>query len=215
MPLTVTEKEHWRQRIAAKIERRIETPAAGDPGLMDRVKAEARRRAIASLGLAESQAELDAVVEERKALDRREKRAQKAMVARLQGVPAEEVADELIERLGLADVADDRVDSLPTGRARLVELGRALANGPRVLLLDEVSSGLNESETEAMAVVLRSLAEDGIGILLVEHDMSLVMSTCHDIHVLDFGEIIAQGTPEEIQANEAVQEAYLGEGVAN
>ncbi len=124
------------------------------------------------------------------------------------------VADELIERLGLSDVADDRVDSLPTGRARLVELGRALANGPRVLLLDEVSSGLNESETEAMAVVLRDLAEDGIGILLVEHDMSLVMSTCHDIHVLDFGEIIAQGTPEQIQADERVQEAYLGSGEA-
>ncbi len=124
------------------------------------------------------------------------------------------VADELIDRLGLADVADDRVDSLPTGRARLVELGRALANGPRVLLLDEVSSGLNESETEAMAAVLCSLAEDGIGILLVEHDMSLVMSTCHDIHVLDFGEVIATGTPAEIQADERVQVAYLGSGEA-
>jgi hypothetical protein len=93
MPLTVTEKEHWRQRIAAKIERRIEVLAAGEPGLLDRVQAEARRRAVRSLGLAESQAELDAVVEERKALDRREKRAQKAMVARLRGLSAEEVAD--------------------------------------------------------------------------------------------------------------------------
>ena len=93
MPLTVTEKEHWRQRIAAKIERRIEALAAGDPGLMDRVKPEARRRAVQSLGLAESQAELDAVVQERKALDRREKRAQKAMVGRLQGVPADEVPE--------------------------------------------------------------------------------------------------------------------------
>jgi branched-chain amino acid transport system ATP-binding protein len=99
-------------------------------------------------------------------------------------------------------------------RARLVELGRALANGPRVLLLDEVSSGLNETETQAMAVVLQGLAEDGIGIVLVEHDMSLVMSTCHDIHVLDFGEVIATGTPEEVQANERVQEAYLGSGEA-
>jgi len=124
------------------------------------------------------------------------------------------VADELIERLGLADVADDRVDSLPTGRARLVELGRALANGPRLLLLDEVSSGLNESETDAMAVVLRGLADNGIGILLVEHDMSLVMSTCDDIHVLDFGQMIAVGTPDEIQTNKRVQEAYLGNGAA-
>ncbi len=93
MPLTVTEKEHWRQRIAARIERRIEALAAGDPGLMGRIQAEARRRAVASLGLAEAQAELDAVVEDRKVLDRREKRAQRAMLARLQGIPAEEVTD--------------------------------------------------------------------------------------------------------------------------
>jgi energy-coupling factor transporter ATP-binding protein EcfA2 len=70
-----------------------------------------------------------------------------------------------------------------------------------LILLDEVSSGLNETETEAMADVLRSLAADGIGILLVEHDMSLVMSTCEVIHVLDFGEIIAMGGPAEIQAD--------------
>lgn len=96
MPLTVTEKEHWRQRIAAKIERRIEALAAGDPGLTDRAAVEARRRAVASLGLAELQAELDAVAGERKALDRREKLAQRAMVARLKGMPAEEVTDAAI-----------------------------------------------------------------------------------------------------------------------
>ena len=124
----------------------------------------------------------------------------------------DQIADELVTRLGLSDVADDRVDSLPTGRARLVELGRALANRPRLILLDEVSSGLNEAETEAMAEVLRGLAGNGIGILLVEHDMSLVMSTCEDIHVLDFGQIIAVGSPDEIQTNERVQEAYLGSG---
>ncbi len=126
-----------------------------------------------------------------------------------------EIAEDLIERLGLADVAEERVDSLSTGRARLVELGRALANQPRILLLDEVSSGLNESETEAMAEVLRSLAADGIGILLVEHDMSLVMSTCDEIYVLDFGQIIASGAPKEIQSDTRVQEAYLGSGTAS
>ena len=94
--LTVTEKTHWRDRIAARIDRRIEAIIAEDPGLMDRVQAEARRRALRSLGLDELQAELDAVVEERKALDRREKRAQKAMIARLQGIPAEEVSDSAI-----------------------------------------------------------------------------------------------------------------------
>ena len=79
----------------------------------------------------------------------------------------EEITEELIERLGLSDVAEERVDSLPTGRSRLVELGRALANRPRLILLDEVSSGLNESETEAMAAVLRGLAENGLGLSLI------------------------------------------------
>jgi len=91
--LTVSEKNHWRDRIAARIDRRIEAIIAEDPGLMDRVKAEARHRALSSLGLDELQAELDAVDEQRKALDRREKRAQKAMIARIQGIPAEEVSD--------------------------------------------------------------------------------------------------------------------------
>ncbi|WP_426571575.1 ATP-binding cassette domain-containing protein [Aquihabitans sp. McL0605] len=121
------------------------------------------------------------------------------------------IADELIERLGLGDVADDRVDGLPTGRARLVEVGRALANGPRVLLLDEPSSGLNEAETGEFAVVLHQLTTDGLAVLLVEHDMSLVMSACQHIDVLDFGRIIASGDPATIQADEAVRAAYLGD----
>jgi hypothetical protein len=91
--LTVSEKNHWRDRISARIDRRIEAILAEDPGLMDRIQGEARRRALSSLGLDELQAELDAIGEERKALDRREKRAQKAMIARIQGIPAEEVSD--------------------------------------------------------------------------------------------------------------------------
>jgi len=121
-------------------------------------------------------------------------------------------ADELIERVGLTPVASERVDKLPTGTQRLVELARALATKPRVVLLDEPSSGLNEEETDQLAELLRELAATGLGILLVEHDMGLVMNACDHIHVLDFGRIIAYGTPEEVQANPLVRAAYLGEG---
>ena len=124
----------------------------------------------------------------------------------------DEVVDGILERLRLTDLADERVDGLPTGQARLVEVGRALASKPRLLLLDEPSSGLNENETEELAEVLRELAASGLAVLLVEHDMSLVMNTCEVIHVLDFGEIIAVGPPDAIQSDPSVQEAYLGAG---
>ncbi|WP_421118713.1 ABC transporter ATP-binding protein [Aquihabitans daechungensis] len=127
------------------------------------------------------------------------------------GGSPDQVADELLEQLGLGDVADERVDGLPTGRARLVEVARALANGPRVLLLDEPSSGLNEAETAEFATVLHQLTDGGLAVLLVEHDMSLVMSACEDIYVLDFGRIIATGDPATVQADEKVRAAYLGD----
>jgi branched-chain amino acid transport system ATP-binding protein len=119
----------------------------------------------------------------------------------------------LLDRVGIAEVANFMVGTLPTGTARLVELARALATNPRVLLLDEPSSGLNEDETKDMASLLRRLVQDGLGVLLVEHDMAFVMSTCEYIHVLDFGTIIATGTPTEVQADPAVQAAYLGAAV--
>ncbi|MEQ1786337.1 MAG: ABC transporter ATP-binding protein [Acidimicrobiales bacterium] len=118
--------------------------------------------------------------------------------------------EEILDRVGLRAVADDRVDALPTGLARLVEVGRALASEPQVLLLDEPSSGLSEEETRSFATLLRSLAGEGLAVLLVEHDVELVMSVCSRIHVLDFGRVIASGSPEEIQGNAAVQSAYLG-----
>ena len=124
--------------------------------------------------------------------------------------PPRRVAAEVIGRVGLGSVAQARVDALPTGLARLVELGRALATRPRLLLLDEVGSGLNHDETEALGDLLKSLARDGISVLLVEHDMELVMSVCDRIHVLDFGRIICTGTPGEVQRDPQVQAAYLG-----
>ncbi len=121
------------------------------------------------------------------------------------------IADEILERVGLQAVADDRVDRLPTGTARLVELGRALATQPRVLLLDEPSAGLNETETSTLGTLLREVAGSGLAVLLVEHDMSFVMGTCERIHVLDFGRIISVGTPTDVQGDDTVRAAYLGE----
>ncbi|MSW44909.1 MAG: ATP-binding cassette domain-containing protein [Actinobacteria bacterium] len=127
------------------------------------------------------------------------------------GFDPRKVTDEILEKVGIADVSEFMVGTLPTGTARLVELARALATNPRLLLLDEASSGLTEEETEEMAALLRRLvADDGLGILLVEHDMSFVMGICEYIYVLDFGRVIATGTPAEVQANPTVQAAYLG-----
>ena len=120
------------------------------------------------------------------------------------------IADELLERVGIAHVAETRVEALPTGSARLVELARALATDPKVLLLDEPSSGLDEQETDALGVLLHELTAGGLAVLLVEHDMPLVMEACSYISVLDFGRVIARGTPREIQADPSVQRAYLG-----
>ncbi len=123
-----------------------------------------------------------------------------------------DLTDSLVERVGLRGVARERVDQLPTGTQRLVEVARALAAKPRVLLLDEPSAGLNDDETTALSKLLRELAGTGLAILLVEHDMGLVMGASDGIHVLDFGRIIAIGTPEQVQADPLVRAAYLGEG---
>ncbi len=122
---------------------------------------------------------------------------------------ADEV-DLILDRLGLTEHAEVRAGQLSTGRARLVELGRALAIRPRVLLLDEPASGLDDTETEEFGLLLRQLADAGLSILMVEHDVPLVMKVCAQIFVLDFGRIIASGTAADIQQNEAVLNAYLG-----
>ncbi|MFI5040826.1 MAG: ABC transporter ATP-binding protein [Acidimicrobiales bacterium] len=124
-----------------------------------------------------------------------------------------QTADRIIAGIGLEEVADVRADALPTGQARLVELARALACRPRLLLLDEPASGQDERETARFATLLRKLAGQGIAILLVEHDMGLVMEVCETIYVLDFGSVLASGSPEEVRRNHLVLAAYLGSGV--
>jgi branched-chain amino acid transport system ATP-binding protein len=124
--------------------------------------------------------------------------------------PIAQVTERLIDRVNLSDVADVRADTVPTGTGRLVELARALAVDPTVLLLDEPASGQNVDETAGFAEVLRSLATDGLAVLLVEHDMELVMGVCDNVYVLVQGEILRSGSPSDIQKDRAVAEAYLG-----
>lgn len=132
----------------------------------------------------------------------------------LHGQAARAKAMEILQRVGIAEVAGTLADVLPTGLARLLELARALACSPKVLLLDEPFSGLDGNESERLGTLLEELTAEGLAVLLVEHDMEMVMKLCAHIHVLSFGSIIATGTPEQIKADPAVQEAYLGSPVS-
>ena len=130
-------------------------------------------------------------------------RAQRALVAKQ--------VDHALTLCGIGDLADRSPGELSTGQRRLVELARAVAGDFRLLLLDEPSSGLDPTETEAFGLVLRSLVNTGrTGILLVEHDMSLVMAISDYCYVLDFGSLIFEGTAEEMAASAVVRTAYLG-----
>jgi len=122
--------------------------------------------------------------------------------------------DDLLERLHLQHLRDQPASGLPLGTSRLVEVARALATDPRVLLLDEPSSGLDMEETETLAQTLRQVVDErGVSLLLVEHDVPLVLGMCDHVHVLDFGVRISHGTPEAIRRDPAVRSAYLGEAV--
>jgi branched-chain amino acid transport system ATP-binding protein len=139
-----------------------------------------------------------------------------AVLGRQRAVGRRVVAD-LVERLGLGDVVDRLAGQLSTGQGRIVELARALAAQPRVLLLDEPSSGLDPGETAQFRDLLLDVVGRETGepaILLVEHDVGLVMDVCDVIYVLDFGVMIAAGTPGEVRADERVIAAYLGEDSA-
>ena len=122
-----------------------------------------------------------------------------------------ERAMELLDIFGMQDLADEVSGSLPYGAQRRLEIVRALATEPRLLLLDEPAAGMNPHETEELMENIAKIRDQfGIAILLIEHDMSLVMGVCEGICVLNFGRVIAKGTADEIQANPAVIEAYLG-----
>jgi branched-chain amino acid transport system ATP-binding protein len=128
---------------------------------------------------------------------------------------AVEEANQLLDYINLRDMGDRLSKDLPYGQQRRLEIGRALASKPKLLLLDEPTAGMNPRETQDMVNFIRRLRDElGITILLIEHQMRVVMSISEQITVLDFGVKIAEGTPKEIQGNPLVVEAYLGRGAA-
>jgi branched-chain amino acid transport system ATP-binding protein len=125
---------------------------------------------------------------------------------------ATDEATRILDACGLRDVADVRVSDLPYGTQKSVELARALAGRPKLLLLDEPASGMNPEESRRVAEAVRRLRDDeGITVLLIEHDMRVVMNVCDRVVVLDHGEKIGEGTPAEVRRAPAVIKAYLGD----
>jgi branched-chain amino acid transport system ATP-binding protein len=119
-------------------------------------------------------------------------------------------ANELVEFVGLAEARETEVENLSFGQGRLLEIARALAGEPRLILLDEPAAGLTPAELDRVAQILRDIAARGIAVLLIEHDMRFLLPLAHRVVVLNFGSVIATGTPDAIRAHPAVRDAYLG-----
>jgi branched-chain amino acid transport system ATP-binding protein len=130
---------------------------------------------------------------------------------RREAAEARAAAMAVLDRLGLGGVAEESPESLPPGIQRLAEIARAIVAQPRVLLLDEPAAGLNAAETRHLTQTLRALAAPELVMVVVEHDMDLIMQVCDRIHVLNFGRLIATGTPAEIRAHPEVISVYLGD----
>ncbi|MEP7457265.1 ABC transporter ATP-binding protein [Phyllobacterium sp. SB3] len=130
--------------------------------------------------------------------------------ARQQELDVRKNANAILSSVGLSAHAEDLAGILPYGQQRLLEIARALAAEPKLLLLDEPAAGLDRNETERLAEIIRNVAANGTTVLLIEHDMSLIMDIAQHIVVLDFGRCIASGTPDQIRKDPAVLEAYLG-----
>jgi ABC-type branched-subunit amino acid transport system ATPase component len=132
--------------------------------------------------------------------------------ARAEEAEARARAAAILARIGLSDRAHERARNLSYGEQRRVEIARALAAEPRLLLLDEPTAGMNPVEVQAVAALIRSVAAGGRSVLLIEHNVKLVMDVCDRITVLDFGKVIAEGTPAAVAKDPAVVAAYLGSG---